>query len=222
MNSIEILRNHIRRSHPGADLELTRPLRKDGLWSLDVDLEDKHLAIEWSARTGFGFSTSTSDGFGQGPDEVYESFEAARERIDGLLTSVERTAPSFGVLLSRLREQRGLTQQLLAERLGIKQSTLSGVERRDDVQISTVRRIIEALGGALEIFAGFGEFRYRIRIPAASDDPAVRYSIVHERDPHPKPEGSTEVFTALHYTGGLQHANDVGADISARGSVWKH
>lgn len=219
MNPIEILKNHIRRNHPGAEIELTRPLRKDGMWSLDVDLEDVHLGIQWSEGTPFGVSTATTDNFGEGPDETYDSVEAIRERVDELLTGVEQTAPSFGVLLSRLREQRGVTQQVLSERLGIKQSTLSGVERRDDVQISTVRRIVDALGGSLELSATFGDLRYRIDIPGASSRQNIRYLVSRTVAHSSSVVEAKDTFEALHLSGRLKQADRVATNISARGSV---
>ena len=47
----------------------------------------------------------------------------------------------------------GLTQEQLAASLDIKQPTLSHLESQDDMQISTLRRIVEKLGGDLEIIA---------------------------------------------------------------------
>ena len=57
------------------------------------------------------------------------------------------------MLLGEIRKQTGLTQVDLAERLGITQPTLSKLESQDDMQLSTLRRIIEALGGDLEVIA---------------------------------------------------------------------
>jgi transcriptional regulator with XRE-family HTH domain len=57
------------------------------------------------------------------------------------------------MLLSEVRRSAGLTQEQLAGELGVKQPTLSQLESQDDMQISTLRRIIEALGGELEIIA---------------------------------------------------------------------
>ena len=55
------------------------------------------------------------------------------------------------MLLAEVRQLVGLTQEDLAKRLGIKQPTLSRLESQDDMYISTLRRLIEALGGTLEI-----------------------------------------------------------------------
>jgi len=57
------------------------------------------------------------------------------------------------MLLAEIRKQTGLTQADLAESLGIKQPTLSKLESQSDMQISTLRRVIEALGGNLELIA---------------------------------------------------------------------
>lgn len=57
------------------------------------------------------------------------------------------------MLLAEIRKQTGLTQVDLAQRLGITQPTLSKLESQDDMQLSTLRRIIEALGGDLEVIA---------------------------------------------------------------------
>ena len=57
------------------------------------------------------------------------------------------------MLLAEIRRVAGLTQEQLAESLGIKQPTLSQLESQDDMQISTLRRIVEAMGGELEIVA---------------------------------------------------------------------
>jgi predicted transcriptional regulator len=55
--------------------------------------------------------------------------------------------------LDELREALELTQESLAEALHVKQPFVSKVERRTDMYISTLRKIIEAMGGQLEIRA---------------------------------------------------------------------
>jgi transcriptional regulator with XRE-family HTH domain len=55
--------------------------------------------------------------------------------------------------LDELREALRLTQESLAETLRVKQASISKVERRSDMLISTLRKIIEAMGGELEIRA---------------------------------------------------------------------
>lgn len=57
------------------------------------------------------------------------------------------------MLLSEIRQAAGLTQEELAATLGIKQPSLSRLESQQDMQISTLQRLIHALGGELEIIA---------------------------------------------------------------------
>lgn len=59
------------------------------------------------------------------------------------------------MLLSEMRDLVGKTQRQLAGELGIKQPSLSKLERQKDMQISTLERIVTALGGELEIVARF-------------------------------------------------------------------
>ena len=55
------------------------------------------------------------------------------------------------MLLTEIRQLVGLTQEDVAKKLGIKQPTLSKLESQDDMYISTLRRLVEALGGKLEM-----------------------------------------------------------------------
>jgi transcriptional regulator with XRE-family HTH domain len=57
--------------------------------------------------------------------------------------------------LRQAREAAGLTQEEVAERLGVTQATLSRMEHRPDVKISNIRRYIEAIGGRLQVRAVF-------------------------------------------------------------------
>jgi DNA-binding XRE family transcriptional regulator len=57
--------------------------------------------------------------------------------------------------LHELRAARQLTQEDLAEVLGVNQAAVSKLERRTDMYVSTLARFIEAMGGKLEIRAVF-------------------------------------------------------------------
>ncbi len=57
------------------------------------------------------------------------------------------------MLLSEMRKQTGMTQEQLAASLGIKQPTLSRLESQSDMQLSTLIRLVQALGGELELIA---------------------------------------------------------------------
>jgi len=64
--------------------------------------------------------------------------------------------------LEELRTARAITQTHLAEVLGIKQASVSKMERRADMYIGTLSKFIEAMGGELEIRAIFPDGAVRI------------------------------------------------------------
>ena len=66
------------------------------------------------------------------------------------------------MLLVEIRKLTGKSQRELAEALGIKQPSLSKLEGQSDIQVSTLRRLIEALGGQLEIVARFADKTVKI------------------------------------------------------------
>lgn len=59
--------------------------------------------------------------------------------------------------LQELRHARGLSQETLAATLHVRQASISKLERRTDMYISTLRSHIRAMGGELEIVARFPE-----------------------------------------------------------------
>ena len=59
------------------------------------------------------------------------------------------------LLLSEIRRLRGKSQREVAAAIGIKQPSLSKLEKQSDMQISTLSKIVEALGGELEVRAKF-------------------------------------------------------------------
>jgi len=53
--------------------------------------------------------------------------------------------------LRHLREKLGLSQSELAERLEVKQPAVSKMERRQNLELNTLRSVVNALGGNIEI-----------------------------------------------------------------------
>jgi len=64
--------------------------------------------------------------------------------------------------LCEVRHAREMSQKRLAEVLRINQASVSKLERRTDMYISTLRSFIEAMGGQLEIKAIFPDGAVRI------------------------------------------------------------
>ncbi|GAB4184226.1 MAG: hypothetical protein Fur006_21640 [Coleofasciculaceae cyanobacterium] len=55
------------------------------------------------------------------------------------------------ITLRQLREKLGLSQSELAERLEVQQPAMSKLERRQNLELNTLRAVVNALGGTIEI-----------------------------------------------------------------------
>src|ERR1043166_9546594 len=55
--------------------------------------------------------------------------------------------------LHELRQARRMSQEALAKTLGAKQASISKLERRTDMYVSSLREYVAAMGGELEIIA---------------------------------------------------------------------
>ena len=67
------------------------------------------------------------------------------------------------MFLYEIRQLAGMTQTDLADAMDVKQASVSKMEQQDDMQIGTLRKIVEALGGELEITAHLPHARVSIR-----------------------------------------------------------
>ena len=95
------------------------------------------------------------------------SFRKLREQMDPERQERirKRTEEMLAELpLQELRQARALSQQELAEVLGLNQATISKLERRTDMYLSSLRRFVEAMGGELEISARFPEGKVLIQL----------------------------------------------------------
>ena len=66
------------------------------------------------------------------------------------------------ITLQELLRDRDLTQETLADRLDRAQGNVSRTLRRSDLHLSTLREVIEAMGGELELIARFPDRAYAI------------------------------------------------------------
>lgn len=57
--------------------------------------------------------------------------------------------------LQELRKARELTQVHMAETLNVRQESISKLENRSDMMLSTLRGYIEAMGGELDLVVSF-------------------------------------------------------------------
>jgi transcriptional regulator with XRE-family HTH domain len=208
MNAIQKLKDHVLTLFSSAKTEIVAPLRDNGFWSLDVDLADIALSVHWREGSGFDLSVVRPDSYGEGADEHVESFDAAAARIEQLLGGDENISPPINVLLRRVREQRGITQQQLAATLKVKQASISGIERREDIQLSTLRKFVEALGGSIEVFLRFPDGRHRLSSYTVRDNLIDCIPAEPKRrslKSHPR-QASRTAFDRLSSSGGLTAA----------------
>jgi len=57
--------------------------------------------------------------------------------------------------LAELRQAIGMSQEAMARQLEVLQPAIAKLEKRNDIRISSLRKMIEAMGGSLEIKAHF-------------------------------------------------------------------
>lgn len=79
----------------------------------------------------------------------------ARQRSDAIAEIVEYT-------LGELRRARKITQDELARLMATTQPNVSRIERGGEMELSTLRTYVEALGGRLEIAAVFDDERFPV------------------------------------------------------------
>src|SRR5215471_19060929 len=76
---------------------------------------------------------------------------AARKRVEHRAAEIIAEEMS----LRDLRKARRLTQARIAKKLGITQDSVSRLEKRSDLLLSTLRKTVKAMGGDVRIVAQF-------------------------------------------------------------------
>ena len=77
--------------------------------------------------------------------------------------------------LRELRKARKLTQVRMAKALGVTQDSVSRLEKRSDLLLSTLRKTVQAMGGNLSLVAEFPD-RAPVVLSGITDDPAPKPS----------------------------------------------
>jgi DNA-binding XRE family transcriptional regulator len=104
------------------------------------------------------------------PEADSRSWEQVRSELGLKTADVARhrarlEADADACRLAEIRKHRRVTQQDLAETLGVSQSRVSQIERQsiDDTVVSTLAAYVEALGASILILADFGEEQFVLR-----------------------------------------------------------
>jgi len=110
-------------------------------------------------------------------DKIRKLSPAQRKKVEA--RAAELIAEEM--TLRELRHARKLTQVRMAKALGITQDSVSRLEQRSDLLLSTLRKTVEAMGGNLSLIAEFPD-----RAP-------VVLSGIAEAGPEPKRTGRKHV-----------------------------
>ena len=102
---------------------------------------------------------------------MVKKFSALRAKMspDAQARSAARAeAMLLEMQLKELRKSRNVTQVELADLMQVEQASISKLERREDMYVSTLREYVRALGGELKLVAAFpdGEIQVHPYEPA--------------------------------------------------------
>ena len=87
-------------------------------------------------------------------DDLEKYIEKRKKKDKDFAANFEADYENFkiGILLKQVREEAGLTQEQLAEKLSTKKSAISRMENHaEDIRLSTLKSYLEALGKKLQI-----------------------------------------------------------------------
>ena len=111
-----------------------------------------------------------------------ESQERARVKTRELLAEMA---------LDELRAALSLTQEHLAETLGVRQSSVSKIIRGQNMYISTLDKVIKAMGGDLEVFVVLPNGKIKLSLEqfrTVANDTSKKRSRDRNKEPDPLAE----------------------------------
>jgi hypothetical protein len=153
MINANVVQENISKLFPDASVSFDAAELPTGSSWIDIESDDQTVTIECKPSFGFGLYSVQNDSYGSGPDEIYRSLDALLRRIGMLLTEHR-----INIRLKEIRELLGKTQDQFSALSGKKQPSISKLENRTDMQLSSLVKYVSELGGSLEIRAHFEEF----------------------------------------------------------------
>ena len=103
-------------------------------------------------------------------DKIRKLSPAQRKKVDA--RAAELIAEEM--TLRELRKARKLTQVRMAKALGVTQDSVSRLEKRSDLLLSTLRKTVEAMGGSLSLVAEFPDHTPVVLTGIAEEDPSSK------------------------------------------------
>ena len=110
-------------------------------------------------------------------DKIGKLNSIQRKRVEARATELIAEEMS----LRDLRKARRLTQARVAKALGITQDSVSRLEKRSDLLLSTLRKTVKAMGGDVRIVAEFPDRAPIVLTDLSADDPPRKSSRRHAR-----------------------------------------
>ena len=111
-------------------------------------------------------------------DKIKKLSPAQRKKVEARAAEIIAEE----MTLRELRHARKLTQVRMAKKLGITQDSVSRLEKRSDLLLSTLRKTVEAMGGSLSLVAEFPD-RAPVVLSGIAED-------------HPRPKPTTAIAPA--------------------------
>ena len=105
-------------------------------------------------------------------DKIKKLSPAQRKKVEA--RAAELVAEEM--TLRELRKARKLTQVRVAKALGVTQDSVSRLEKRSDLLLSTLRKTVQAMGGNLSLVAEFPDRAPVVLSGIAGDDPGPKHS----------------------------------------------
>jgi transcriptional regulator with XRE-family HTH domain len=106
-------------------------------------------------------------------DKIRKLSPAQRKKVEARVAELMAEE----MTLRELRKARKLTQVRLAKALGVSQDSVSRLEKRSDLLLSTLRKAVQAMGGNLSLVAEFPDQAPVLLSGISDDEPAQ--SVVH-------------------------------------------
>jgi DNA-binding XRE family transcriptional regulator len=107
-------------------------------------------------------------------DLKHKGTPAQRAKVDAeAVTELERVG------FAALRKARNQTQVELAANLGLPQASISDIENRSDLLLSTLAKYLRAMGGELQIRAVFPEATFDLEPPMGVMKRTARARVKH-------------------------------------------
>jgi hypothetical protein len=159
---IEELAKRLRLRLTECKIDIDRPAKQSGTWSLMVEYGGHRMTAQWKPGSPIGVSCSPEYTYGEGASEVYGNVESACSSIVSLLLERAFTGKHTPVRLREWKKERSDSQEGHAGALNARQAAISRIEQRNDIRVSALREVLSSMGGELRVSVRFPDGMIRL------------------------------------------------------------